>query len=457
MTLNLSIDFEMQSISGWGRTNYSSARIFTPNNIEEIKSLIEKKINPLIPRGLGRSYGDPAQCDEGNVIDTRNFNALNLDQENGVLSCGGGSKFSEILKYIVPRGFFLPVSPGTKNITVGGAISSDIHGKNHHCDGSFANHVLQISLINGQGNLKILSPFDISTAEAFWATTGGMGLTGIIVEAKFKLIPITSSQMKVYTQKFNDLESLMESMIENDKYYRYSVAWIDSLSKKGRGIITKGDHAEFDEISLKNRNILKEPLKYDESKTPNIPSFFPNGILNNLTVSLFNKAWFTKATNSLESEFQSISTFFHPLDGLQNWNRIYGNNGFIQYQFVVPYKSSFLISKILDSLKKLGAPSFLTVLKRFGKGNEAPLSFPIEGWTLAVDIPAKISGLMETLNSLDELVVNEGGRIYLAKDSRQSSNTFKKSYLRYEEWKSQKKILDPSNIFVSDLSRRLDI
>jgi len=455
--LNLSINVESKSLSGWGRTNYSTANIYTPKDIEQIKNLIDKKINPLISRGLGRSYGDPAQCGGGNVIDTRNLNSLHLDKKSGVLLAGAGAKFNEILKYIVPRGFFLPVSPGTKNITVGGAISSDIHGKNHHCDGSFANHVLQISLIDGHGNLRILSPFDITSSAAFWATAGGMGLTGVIVEAKFKLISITSSQIKVYTQKFNDLDSLMESMIENDNNYKYSVAWIDSLSKKGRGILTRGDHAESDEIKYKGRNIYKEPLKYDEAKTPNTPSFFPNGILNNFTVSLFNKVWFAKSKNSLDSEFQSISTFFYPLDGLSNWNRIYGNNGFIQYQFVVPDKSSFLISKILDSLKKIGAPSFLTVLKRFGKANEGPLSFPIEGWTLAVDVPAKVSGLLETLNSLDKLVVNAGGRIYLAKDSRQSSNTFKKSYLRYEEWKSQKKILDPSNIFVSDLSRRLEI
>ena len=455
--MNLEIKVESKSLSGWGRTNYSTASIYTPKDKEQIKNLIDKKVNPLISRGLGRSYGDPAQCEGGNVIDTKNLNSLNLDKKNGILIAGSGAKFSEILKYIVPRGFFLPVSPGTKNITVGGAISSDVHGKNHHCDGSFANHVLEISLIDGQGNLRILSPFDNMSSAAFWATTGGMGLTGVIVEAKFKLISITSSQIKVYTQKFNDLDSLMESMIKNDNYYRYSVAWIDSLSKKGRGIITRGDHAESNEINFGDRNSSKVPLIYDEAKTPNTPSFFPNGILNNFTVSLFNKVWFAKSTNSLESEFQSINTFFHPLDGLKNWNRIYGNNGFIQYQFVVPDKSSFLISKILDSLKKIGAPSFLTVLKRFGKANEGPLSFPIEGWTLAVDVPAKILGLKETLNSLDEFVVNEGGRIYLAKDSRQSSKTFKKSYVRYEEWKSQKKILDPANIFVSDLSRRLEI
>ena len=239
----MSINFETKSLSGWGRTNYSTSKIYSPTDIEKIKNLIDKKINPLISRGLGRSYGDPAQCGGGNVIDTRNFNSLHLDKKNGLLLAGGGAKFSEILKYIVPRGFFLPVSPGTKNITVGGAISSDVHGKNHHCDGSFANHVLQISLIDGKGNLRILSPLDMSTSAPFWATVGGMGLTGVIVEAKIKIISITSSQIKVQTQKFNDLESLMETMIENDNNYKYSVAWIDSLSKKGKGILTRGNHA----------------------------------------------------------------------------------------------------------------------------------------------------------------------------------------------------------------------
>ncbi len=452
-----SIEPNQQILSGWGNTKLSNSKIFFPKDLDDVKNIV-KKNNQIIPRGMGRSYGDPAQCDNGYVLDTSNLQSFSLNKELGILTSGSGAKFKDILDHIVPEGFFIPVSPGTKNITVGGAISSDVHGKNHHCDGSFANHVEKITIIDGKGDLKHLYPSkDHSTSEAFWATCGGMGLTGIIIEATFKLIPISTSLIKVDTEKFEDLESLMYAMRKDDEFFRYSVAWIDSLSKKGRGILTKGNHANLEDIPGDKKYLLRKPLSYDKKEVPTAPKFMPNGILNKLTVGIFNKAWYAKSPRLKKNELQSIGTFFYPLDGIQNWNRIYGPNGFIQYQFVVPDKHVSLIPSILSKLRDIGAPSFLTVLKRFGNSNNGPLSFPMEGWTLAVDIPACIPNLLRILDDCDNLVLKAGGRIYLAKDSRQSSSMFKKSYSRFNEWVNQKKDLDPDNIFVSDLSKRLNI
>ncbi len=453
----MSLDYEKKIVSGWGRTNFVNVNSFKPKNLIEIQEFIKARKNHSIPRGLGRSYGDSAQCGGGYIIDASNFNSFSLDKANSTLTSAAGSVFSDILNYIIPKGFFLPVSPGTKNVTVGGAISADVHGKNHHCDGSFANHVESILLIDGNGILRKLSPKDNSTADAFWATSGGMGLTGIIIEATFKLIPISTSYISVDTQKFDDLESLMDEMKKSDNYTRYSVAWIDSLDKKGRGILTTGNHTNFDDISDNKKFSKMSPLKYSNSDVPNTPSFLPNGILNNFTVGIFNQAWFSKAPRLKKGEIQSINSFFYPLDGVKNWNRIYGPKGFIQYQFVVPDEYQFLISKILNSLRECKAPSFLTVLKRFGNFNNGPLSFPQKGWTLAADIPANNSGLYKKLDEIDQLISKAGGRVYLAKDSRQSSKMFRECYLRLNEWLVQKKLLDPHNIFVSDLSKRLKI
>ncbi len=449
-----SIKKTRESISGWGRRNFSTSEIYFPENTNEVQQIIKNKFNSIISRGLGRSYGDPAQCSNGLVVNTSNLNFMELNKNDFLLRAGSGAKFCDILNYIVPKGFFIPVSPGTKNVTLGGAISADVHGKNHHCDGSFANHVESISIVDGKGDIRILTPNDSS----FWAVSGGMGLTGIILEATFKLIPIETSLIKVNTEKFKDIESLMDRMVEADNKFRYSVAWIDSLDKKGRGILTTGDHAFFNDIPNNNNEFNSlDPLYYNNNLVPSAPSFFPNGILNNFTVGIFNKAWFAKSPTLLEGELQTINSFFYPLDGVQNWNRIYGPNGFLQYQFVIPDNQTQLIPKILNSFREIGVPSFLTVLKRFSDRKNGPLSFPLKGWTLATDFPAKKSALMSKLDELDNLIAKAGGRIYLAKDSRQSSSIFKKTYERYDEWKLEKRKLDPFNLFKSDLSRRLKI
>jgi decaprenylphospho-beta-D-ribofuranose 2-oxidase len=360
----------------------------------------------------------------------------------------------KILRVIVPAGFFLPVTPGTRNVTVGGAIASDVHGKNHHVDGSFGNHVRRILLVDGTGTLRELSPCgSFDEAKFFWATVGGMGLTGVIIEATFSLIPITSSLISVDTFRYQDLESLMAAMVEADAKYRYSVAWVDSLDPKGRGVLTCGDHAPSEVLTKTQQS---DPLFYDPKALASAPPFLPSGLLNKITVRAFNAAWYRKAPKHRVGELQAISPFFHPLDGVQDWNRIYGPAGFLQYQFAVPNEAAHLVPRTLEVLRQVGAPSFLTVLKRFGPSNPAPLSFPFPGWTLAADVPAAVPGLLEVLDQLDEEVAGAGGRLYLAKDSRQSSEMFQATYPKIASWRQCLHRLNSANIMASSLYNRLE-
>ena len=454
--MKINNSFKEKSLSGWGCAFYSNSKVYSPNSISEIQELIKSsKDERIIARGLGRSYGNPAQCKNGIVLDMNLLNHITLDIKSETIKAGGGASIDEILQIIVPKGFFIPVSAGTRYVTVAGAVAADIHGKNHHIDGSFGNHVTEIKIIDGLGNLKTLKPNSNTSNDYFWATTGGMGLTGIIYEVSFKLIPIETSLISVDTKRCNTLDELMNEMLENDKKYRYSVAWVDSLNKSGRGVITAGDHAKIKDLDFSQEK--DKNLYYDPKAITSAPPIFPSGLLNKFTVSIFNEAWYRKAPKEKNNELQTISSYFHPLDGVKNWNKIYGPKGFLQYQFVIPDEASYLIKKTLYALKKVGAPSFLTVLKRFGDGNNGLLSFPMKGWTLAADVPIAVNGLFEVLDSLDDEVASSGGRLYLAKDSRQSSKTFRNTYPNIDNWIEIKNKLDPNGIFQSDLSRRIGL
>lgn len=450
------IPTETRTLSGWGCTNRITVPVVQPQVLDQLQELI-KRATPrsLIARGLGRSYGDAAQLSAGIVIDLLSFDHVRLDSLSGTVTAGAGVSLDQILRVIVPAGFFLPVTPGTRNVTLGGAIASDVHGKNHHVDGSFGNHVKRLLLIDGSGSLRELTPTgqgNPEDAQFFWATIGGMGLTGIILEATFSLIPITSALISVDTTRYRDLESLMTGMVEADSQYRYSVAWVDSLDPLGRGVLTCGDHAPA-EILPKSQ--CSDPLHYDPKALASAPPFLPGGLLNKLTVRAFNETWYRKAPRHRTQELQSISSFFHPLDGVQDWNRIYGPAGFLQYQFAVPNEASYLIPRTLEALRSVGAPSFLTVLKRFGPSSPAPLSFPMPGWTLAADVPAAVPGLLNVLDQLDEEVAAAGGRLYLAKDSRQRPMMLRKSYPDLDRWLAVRSSIDQGKTWSSDLAARL--
>jgi decaprenylphospho-beta-D-ribofuranose 2-oxidase len=454
-TSPLSVDERDRLLMGWGRTAPSRATVATPQNYDDVSAaIINAGPRGVLARGLGRSYGDAAQSGGATVFDMTGLRRFDLDIESGTLTADAGASIDEILRAIVPAGFFVPVTAGTRFVTVGGAIAADIHGKNHHVEGSFGSHVTAMTVIDGSGEVRTLSPDDPVTQEMFWATVGGMGLTGVIVEATFSLLPIETSGMSVDTVRCSDLDDVMTRMVEGDDDYRYSVAWIDTVAASGRGVLTRGDHARRDQLSGKQAG---DPLAYVTPSLPSAPAFVPNGLLNSASVRAFNEAWFRKHPKNRVGEVQSIPAFFHPLDGVRDWNRVYGPQGFLQYQFVVPDSAGWIVERTLRRLRDVGAPSFLTVLKRFGPANPAPLSFPQAGWTLAADVPAGIDALGPVLDELDELVASEGGRLYFAKDSRQSPSMVARTYPRLAEWQAVRDVMDPRGVFTSDLGRRLSL
>ncbi|MDO8731475.1 MAG: FAD-binding oxidoreductase [Actinomycetota bacterium] len=454
MTQELSRQEGEELLTGWGRTVPSLAQVVKCSSTEEVQAaVLGAGPRGVLVRGLGRSYGDAAQSGGAKVLDLQAMNGIQYDSDAGLATAGAGASLDSIMRALVPQGAFVPVTPGTRMITIGGAISTDVHGKNHHVDGTFGAHVRQLTLVDGNGELRELNPDD-STGSQFWTTVGGMGLTGAITSASFDVIPVETSRICVDTERAKDLDEVMAHMVAGDSKYRYTVAWIDTVSASGRGVITSGDHARLDQLSVKQRATA---LEFDPKALASVPNIVPPGLLNKLTVRAFNEAWYRKAPGHRTGEIQSIGAFFHPLDGVQNWNRVYGPGGFLQYQFVVPDSASQLVRVALDRLRSISAPSFLTVLKRFGEANPAPLSFPQAGWTLAADVPAGVPGLGAVLDELDERVADAGGRLYLAKDSRQSPQMFARTYPRLGEWQKTRDELDPRGIFTSDLARRLSI
>jgi decaprenylphospho-beta-D-ribofuranose 2-oxidase len=440
-------------LTGWGRTSPSAAVVRAVSSVDEVREVVTHAgPRGVLARGLGRSYGDAAQSGGATVLDLSAMAALSLDPEAAVVTVGAGMSLDDLLRILVPAGYFVPVTPGTRMVTVGGAIAADVHGKNHHVEGTFGSHVSSMTLVDGLGDVRELSPQD--TPAEFWATVGGMGLTGVMTEATFDLIPISSSLISVDTDRTTDLDDLMDRMIARDDEYRYSVAWIDSVHPSGRGVLTRGDHAPADWLPPKQRT---DPLAYAAKALATVPPVFPSGLVNPLTMRAFNEAWYRKAPKSKQGELQSIAAFFHPLDVAHEWNRGYGPRGFLQYQFAVPDAAGHLVGTTLSHLRGIGALSPVTVLKRFGAANPAPLSFPQPGWTLAIDVPAGVDGLAEVLDSLDELVLAEGGRLYLAKDSRMSPAMMAASYPRLGEWRRVRDALDPTGVFTSDLARRLSL
>jgi FAD/FMN-containing dehydrogenase len=337
---------------------------------------------------------------------------------------------------------------------VGGAIGADIHGKNHHVAGSFSQHVRWIDLATADGQVRRVSPE--SDPDLFWATAGGMGLTGVILRAQVQMKRIESSRCLVDTDRTPDLDSLMTLLAETDHLYDYSVAWIDCVAKgrrMGRSVLTRGRFARRDELPARQQ---ADPLRYSGSVKLSAPDLFPPGLLNLATVAAFNEVWYRKAPKQKRDQLQSIPTFFHPLDGVGAWNRIYGPRGFVQYQFTVPFGQEEAMREAMVRISSSGTASFLAVLKRFGDGNPGMLSYPSPGWTLALDIPV-VKGLAALLDDLDELVVEAGGRIYLAKDSRVRPELFAQMYPHLETFRAVRKRVDPDGVFTSDLARRLSL
>jgi len=446
-----------RSLTGWGLTNPTVADVFEVPNHEVRDAL--KGVTPrgALVRGLGRSYGDAAQNAGGVVL--RLLGAAHqavLDPVRGTVTVPAGVSIDDLLRVIVPRGFFVPVSPGTRFVTIGGAIASDIHGKNHHGEGSFGNHVHSLTMLLADGSQVVVGPHQ--EPQLFWATVGGMGLTGVILDATVQLLPIETSLMSVDTMRMPDLDSLLSAMEEGDDDYRYSVAWIDPQAtgrSLGRSVLGRGDHASLEQLEP---NDAIEPLSYNARQRVTMPPLVPPmGFINHATVAAFNEMWYRKAPRRREGELQSIAAFFHPLDMVGRWNRIYGRRGMLQYQIVVPFGAEKTMRTVIERFSASGAASFLAVLKRFGPASLAPLSFPTPGWTLTLDVPAGTAGLGELLHSLDCLVLDAGGRHYFAKDAATTPEAVRRGYPRLAEWQAVRSRVDPHGMWQSDLARRLHL
>ncbi len=431
--------------------------VFRPEKSRALEQLITSiDESTFLPRGLGRAYGDAALNENGGVIlNERLHRFISFDEESGVVECEGGVSLAEIIETFLPRGWFLPVSPGTKFVTIGGAVACDIHGKNHHRDGSFSAFVDQFNLLTATGETLVCSR-DQNT-KAFWATVGGMGLTGVITRVKLRLRKIATSSLVVNYQQLPNLNAVLEQL-QDDENHTYSVAWIDCLASGdslGRGVLMRGEHAELDDLKVLSSRQLDNPLQLASSSSLTVPIDMPEFLLNPTTVGAFNSLYY--AAHKSKRVLVDYEKYFYPLDSIGDWNRLYGKAGFIQYQAALPAgQSAAGLKALLEAVSASKRASFLAVLKTFGEANQAPLSFPFKGHTLTFDIPFR-DDLPEFVRQLDEITMQFGGRVYLAKDALLSADNFRIMYPRFEEWMSIKRELDPHNKFSSSLARRLQM
>lgn len=444
---------ETTLLSGWGGNPRARTRLAVGESIESLIEVVTSQVGGgrgMIARGLGRSYGDAAQRSGGTTLEIRLGGMPEwIDRSKGLLRAPSGLSVGELIEFADAAGYFVPVTPGTRHVTVGGAIAADIHGKDHHAVGSFGMHLDRFRMILASGELVEVDRID--DPELFHATIGGMGLTGLIVDAVIRMSAVPGNRIAVDTFRTEDLGSTMEALTDAESWHRFSVAWIDlgrTGPAMGRGVVTNGDHVDADDRSRP----LRPPLV-------SVPSIWRLDVVNKLTVSAFNELWYRKAPGRPRRSVQGYDAFFYPLDAVGDWNRVYGRNGFLQYQFVLPFASETHLHGLAESLATGPSPASFAVLKRFGAGSDGFLSFPAPGWTLAVDIPipSSPSALEGHLRGIDEALVAAGGRIYLAKDSRLRADLMPAMYPKLELFEKVRRRVDPDQVFQSDLSVRLGL
>jgi len=432
------------NISGWGNNLIIQSRVYYPKNITEIVNLLKKKKHEsILPRGEGRSYGDVAL--NKNILSLNKFKKIiSLDKKKGILRCSANATIEEILPMIVPRGWFLSVTPGSKFVSIGGLIANDVHGKNHHVDGSFSDFVKEIKIIDQFGKIKICSKK--KNISLFKTTCGGVGLTGIIIEAKIKLIKIKSKNIDVKIYKMQNLKNTI-NLFKKIDHHKYTVGWVDTCSKKnfGRSLIFCGEHSNDNQLNYKPQSKFT------------IPPFLIKFFMNRFFISIFNTIYFNKSTDK-EIKKNNINNFFYPLDIISNWNKFYGKNGFTQIQILIKDKKKYYSStkKIFDLLDKHKIYSFLTTIKIYGKGNDNFLSFCEKGMTITMDVPVSKLFRIKYLK-LEKIFLKQNIKIYLAKDSFMSRNHFSRTYKNVNNFINNLKLYNSNSIFKSKLSDRLKI
>ncbi len=453
---------ELKSLYGWGRTAPSTAHVVSTPDVDTIAKAVQVAAESgrgVIARGMGRSYGDPAQNGGGLVVDMQPLNQIHsIDPDTGIVDVDAGVTLDQLMKAALPYGLWVPVLPGTRQVTIGGAIGPDIHGKNHHSAGSFGDHVLSMELLVADGRVLHLEP-EGETSALFWATVGGMGLTGIILRARIQMTFTETAYFISDTVRTNTLdETIEEHSHGQEEGYTYSSAWFDAISappKTGRSTISRGSLATLDQLKEYAPKLAKDPLKFKAPQLMTVPDIFPSWTMNKLTLSAIGEAYYMMGSPS-KNDILNLTQFYQPLDLIGEWNRGYGSAGFLQYQFVVPTNAVEPFKDIIYQIQSSGHYTALNVFKLFGEGNRAPLSYPMKGWNVCVDFPIR-DGLNTFLDRLDDQVMEFGGRLYLAKESRTSAEKFHKMYPELPGWLKTRNEIDPTGVFASDMSRRLEL
>lgn len=446
-----------REVSGWGRFPRGETDLYRPERLRSLRATVACS-SSVLARGLGRSYGDACYNSAGATVLMERLNRfLSFDADGGILECEAGVTFLDLLEHFVPRGFFPPVTPGTKFVTLGGAIACDVHGKNHHVDGSFSRHVLDFDLLTAAGETVRCSRSE--NPELFWATVGGLGLTGIVTRLRLRLSSIETSFVRVDYERASNLDDALDRLAARDDDYTYSVAWIDCLARGGslgRSVLMRGNPATPAAVRAAG---VRDPLRGTRPPRLGVPVDAPELLLNRFGIRAFNALYYRRYPAEARDRIVHFEPFFYPLDGIGDWNRLYGGRGFVQYQLLLPPEGARAgLVEALEILSGSGAPSFLAVLKRFGTEEESSLlSFPRPGYTLALDLPWREEKTERLLRRLDDIVAHAGGRVYLAKDARLAPEAVRAMYPELGRWRGIKEGVDPEGRFSSDLARRVGI
>jgi decaprenylphospho-beta-D-ribofuranose 2-oxidase len=454
-----------RALCGWGATRHSRCRVVRPRGAEDVLEALDGAARTgggVIARGAGRSYGDAAQNEGGEVLDMTGLDRIvSIDPARRLVTAQAGATIAQLMARLAAHGLTLPVVPGTRHVTLAGAIASDIHGKNHHRDGALAKHVESLSLCTPAHGLLDVSPE--SDPGLFYATLGGMGLTGVVVQATLRAEPLDSPWVAADVDRTDGFEQTLELM-DSDERHRYSVAWLDLLAegaKMGRAIVSRANPLPRDAVRLPTHGRRAAGRAYpgtlSQRPAVEVPRSFSAALLQPGSMRAFNALRWRATPRRERGRPLALAPYFFPLDALGQWNRLYGAAGLVQYQLVIPSGAETTLIRCFELMRARRLRVYLAVFKRFGAAFGGPLSFPLEGWTLAVDVPASAPGLAGALDELDQLVAGCGGRVYLTKDARMRAERLREMYPQLNRFEAERGRVDPNGVLRSDLARRLGL